>query len=419
MLRAVLDAFGRTRFAAEMLDRLPVGSGLVRAGGLARSNAAVLAAWLAEQRTNRPITAVATTPAEAERWLADLSQLTDRPIALYPQREALGEEEHHVEIAGERTETIEALLGGRLDILVTTARATAERTAVPAALAAMRLELRRAEDQPLSAPVDQLLAMGYERVATVLEVGQFSVRGGIVDLYGFGMSAPTRAEWWGDVIESLRSFDLTTQRSGELLDVVTVLPVRTKPYEAAGPGLGPPVRRSLLELLPAGALLLVDSISAAGEEVSRAWREAEHHLEVARRTGEEVPARSDLFLDPEQWRPLATRYAQLALADEPVDLQAGFFPPERVDRDIKRLRSLLDGGLPTLILCDNEGQLERLSELLEEHGRASAAALTVGALDGGFVMPSLRVMTDHEIFRRARGLRRARGYRQGIGRGNG
>lgn len=201
MLRAVLDAFGRTRFAAEMLERLPVGSGLVRVGGLAGSSAAVLAAWLAEQRTNRLITVVATTPAEAERWLADLSQLTDRPIALYPQREALGEEEHHVEIAGERTETIEALLGGRLDILVTTARATAERTAVPAALAAMRLELRRAEDQPLSATVDQLLAMGYERVATVLEVGQFSVRGGIVDLYGFGMSAPTRAEWWGDVIE--------------------------------------------------------------------------------------------------------------------------------------------------------------------------------------------------------------------------
>ncbi len=413
MLRTVLDAFGRTRFAGEVLERLPAGSGVLRVGGLAGSSPAVLAAWLAEQRNNRLITVVATTPAEAERWLADLGQLTDRRVGLYPQREALGEEEHHVEIAGERTETIEALLGGRLDLLITTARATAERTAVPAALAAMRLELRRAEDQALSATVEQLLAMGYERVATVLEVGQFSVRGGIVDLYGFGMSAPTRAEWWGDVIESLRSFDLTTQRSGDLLDVVTVLPVRTKPFAPADSAPSePPVRRSLLDLLPAGALLLVDSISAGNEEVSRAWREAEHHLDVARRTGEEVPARGDLFLDPEEWRRLVTRFTQLALADEPVDLQAGFFPPEKVDRDIKRLRSLLDGGLPTLILCDNEGQLERLSELLDEHGRASAAALTVGALDGGFVMPSLRVMTDHEIFRRARRLRRPRRYRQ-------
>jgi transcription-repair coupling factor (superfamily II helicase) len=91
----------------------------------------------------------------------------------------------------------------------------------------------------------------------------------------------------------------------------------------------------------------------------------------------------------------------------------GFFPPERIDRDLARLRSLLAGTPPTLILCDNEGQLERMEELLEDGGRRSAgAALTVGALDGGFVLPSLRVLTDHEIFRRARRLRRPRRYRE-------
>jgi transcription-repair coupling factor (superfamily II helicase) len=146
--------------------------------------------------------------------------------------------------------------------------------------------------------------------------------------------------------------------------------------------------------------------------VTRAWREAEHHLEVARRLGEETPARSDLFLEPEIWRERVGRFGALTLGEEPVDLQAGFFPPEKIDRDIKRLRTLLDGDLPTLILCDNEGQLERLTELLDESGRPTAASLAVGALDGGFVMPSLRVMTDHEVFRRARRLRRARRYRQ-------
>jgi transcription-repair coupling factor (superfamily II helicase) len=88
-------------------------------------------------------------------------------------------------------------------------------------------------------------------------------------------------------------------------------------------------------------------------------------------------------------------------------------PPERIDRDLNRLRSLLHGTPPTLILCDNEGQLERLEELLEEGGRRPPnAQLAIGALDGGFIMPSLRVLTDHEIFRRARRLRRARRYRQ-------
>ena len=416
MLDPVLDAFGRTRVAREVVDRLPGPGDALRLGGLPGSSPAVLAAWIARERPTQLVTVVATTPSEAERWLTDLGQLTDRRVALYPQREALGEEEHHVEIAGERAETIEALLTGSLGFLVTTARATAERTAVPAMLQALRLDLRRAEASPPREAAAQLEAMGYQRVPTVTEVGQFSVRGGILDLYGFGMAAPTRIEWWGDVIESLRTFDLTTQRSGGEVAGITVLPIRATLPERVSPSLRPSVppstRLSVLELLPIGSLLLVDSITANAEEVARAWREAEHHLEVARRLGEEVPARADLFVAPDRWRELVDRFGHLGLREEPVDLQAGFFPPEKIDRDLKRLRSLLDGGLPTLILCDNEGQVERLAELLDEHGRPSAAVLIVGALDGGFVMPSLRIMTDHEVFRRARRLRRARRYRQ-------
>jgi hypothetical protein len=52
----------------------------------------VLAAWLAEESPQRLLTIISTTPADAERWLSDLQHLTDVPIALYPQREALEEE---------------------------------------------------------------------------------------------------------------------------------------------------------------------------------------------------------------------------------------------------------------------------------------------------------------------------------------
>ncbi len=411
MLQPVLDAFSRTRFARELLERLPGAGATLRLGGLPGSSPAVVAAWLRAERPTQLIVIVANTPSEAERWVADLGQLTDGGVALYPQREALGEEEHHVEIAGERTETLQALIAGALGILVTTARASAERTAVPAALAAYRLELARGAALPLRAVIEQLGSMGYSRVPTVTEVAQFSVRGGIIDLYGFGMATPVRAEWWGDVIESVRGFDLTSQRSGAEQEAVTVLPVRTV-AAAVSADRGASVRRSLLDLLPTGTLVLVDSSTSNAEEVARAWREAEHHLEVARRLGEDPPARAEIFLAPEQWGAALQRFAHLTLREEPVDLQAGFFPPEKIDRDVKRLRGLLDGGLATLILCDNEGQLERLSELLEEHGRPGGAMLAVGALDGGFVMPALRVMTDHEVFRRARRLRRVRRYRQ-------
>ncbi|HEU4649633.1 MAG TPA: transcription-repair coupling factor [Gemmatimonadales bacterium] len=427
-LNLVLDAFGRAPAVLDLAAKLPARGAALRLGGLPGSSGAVLAAWLARELPQRLFVVVAPSPGEAERWLTDLQLLTDQPVALYPQREALGEDEPHYEIAGERAETIEALLEGRLRILVTTARATAERTLVPAALEQTRLTLATGDRRPLGELVDGLEAMGYRRVPTVTEVAEFSVRGGIIDVYGFGMASPARLEFWGDEISSLRGFDLTSQRSLEELDRVTVLPISTKAVRDAADGDGAgtqrsraaaqrsskaPTRQTLLELLPADTLLLEEASGPDRDEVDRAWREAEHHLDIARKLGEEVPSREEIFEAPERWRERLSSFARLVLRGDAVDHQLGFFPPERVDRDLNRLRSLLGGTPPTLILCDNEGQLERLEELLEDDwARGPSATFAIGALDGGFVMPSLRVLTDHEIFRRARRLRRTRRYRQ-------
>jgi transcription-repair coupling factor (superfamily II helicase) len=270
----------------------------------------------------------------------------------------------------------------------------------------MRLVLeQKTGDVALSAVVARLQEMGYERVPTVTEVAQFSVHGGIIDVYGFGMAGPARIEWCEDEIVSLRTFDLDTQRSGDAITHVTVLPVRTETTGGVQPASA--VRSSLLELLPPDSLLVLDEEGALEREVQRAWEEAAHHLEVARRLGETVPPRGDLWLAPETWQARVERFARLAL-DE-VDPVARFpvVAPEVVDRDLRRLEQVLRTEPPTVILCDNQGQLERLEELLG----ADRARLAVGALDGGFVLPGVRVLTDHEIFRRARRLRRPRRYR--------
>ncbi|HJP57809.1 MAG TPA: transcription-repair coupling factor [Gemmatimonadales bacterium] len=418
-LQLILDAFGRAPSAADLRERLPGRGALLRLGGLPGSSGAVLAAWLAAVEAQRLLVIVAPSPGDAERWLTDLGHLTDLPIALYPQREALGEDEPHYEIAGERAETIEAILGGRLRIVVTTARATAERTLVPAALEALRLRLAVGERRPPAEVVRELEAMGYRRVPTVSEVAEFSVRGGILDVYGFGMAGPARLEWWGDDVSSIRGFDLTSQRSTDEMTGVTVLPIDTKAVRDGGDGRGgqgsrgKEKRSTLLELLPPDALLIEEATGPDADEVARAWNEAAHHLDVARRLGEDVPPRDAIFEEPDAWRRRIAAFPRLSIRDEPADLQMGFFPPERVDRNLNRLRALLGGPPATLILCDNEGQLERMEELLDDGGRRPAnATLAVGALEGGFVLPSLRVLTDHEIFRRARRLRRTRRYRQ-------
>ncbi len=412
-LPTVLDAFERTPAVRDLAARLPARGAALRLGGLPGSSGAVLAAWLAARFPQRLLAVVAPTPGDAERWLTDLAHLTDQGVALYPQREALGEEEPHYEIAGERAETIEALLQGRLRVLVTTARATAERTLVPAALERLRLTLAPGERRPPGDVARRLERMGYRRVPTVTEVAEFSVRGGILDVYGFGMAVPARLEWWGDDISSIRGFDLTTQRSLQELSEITVLPVGTDAVREEAEADGISSRLTLLDLLPSDTLILEEAFGPDYDEVRRAWSEAEHHLDVARRLGEEVPSRDTILVTPEAWAARLEGFPRLLLRDDQVDLQLGFFPPERVDRDLNRLRTLLVSPPPTLILCDNEGQLERLEELLDEGGRAQVrATLAIGALDGGFVMPLLRVLTDHEIFRRARRLRRSRRYRQ-------
>src|SRR5205807_3865584 len=108
--------------------------------------------------------------------------------------------------------------------------------------------------------VRRLEEMGYARVSTVTEVAQFSVRGGILDVYGFGMASPARVEWWGDDVASLRAFDLDSQRSGEAIERITVLPVRTE-ARTADAGVQPAAllpRQSLLDLLPSDSVIVLE-----------------------------------------------------------------------------------------------------------------------------------------------------------------
>ena len=407
----LLDRFDDLPATGALIARLPPPGNRVAVGGLPGSSPSALVATLARRLPRRVFAVVAPTPADGERWLADLQTLLDANAAvLYPQRESLGAEELHYELAGERVETLEALLRGAVQVLITTARASAERTAVPAALEQARLVLDVSKDERrLTETTQRLDAMGYARVPAVTEVAQYSVRGGILDVYGFGMAAPARIEWWGDEVVSVRSFDLDTQRSGEALTRVTVLPVKSASLPQAAASRESR-RNNLLELLPSDTIVVIDQESAVEREVERAWADAAHHLEVARRMGEEPPPRAELLIEPAAWRERLAALGRIAVAEAETEQRFPLAPPEHVDRDLKRLRAIVAGPPPTVILCDNEGQLERLEELIG----ADRAMLVVGALDGGFIMPALRVLTDHEIFRRARRLRRPRRYRSAV-----
>src|SRR2546430_549211 len=125
----LIDRFDELPATRALAERLPSPGSRIALSGLPGSSPAVLVAALARRFPQRVFVVVTPTPTDAERWLADARALAGDAAALYPQREALGAEEPHVEIAGERIETLEALLSGRVRMLVTTRRAAAEGTA--------------------------------------------------------------------------------------------------------------------------------------------------------------------------------------------------------------------------------------------------------------------------------------------------
>ncbi|HCR19080.1 MAG TPA: hypothetical protein DIU35_16500, partial [Candidatus Latescibacteria bacterium] len=87
-------------------------------------------------------------------------------------------------------------------------------------------ELKVGEEASLDTLIDHLVDIGYERVQQVTGMGQLSVRGGILDVCSFGNDHPLRVEFFGDEIDSIRGFDLGTQRSVEMLDSARILPCR-------------------------------------------------------------------------------------------------------------------------------------------------------------------------------------------------
>ena len=414
---SALSAF--TRLAAT----LPTRSGTLAVGGLAGSADAVLIAALAEREPNRLFVVVADQLPEAERWHADLqSVLGAESVALYPPREGFGEIEPHAEVAGERVETLEALAKGAVRVLLTTARAVQERTRLPRALADARLELKKGDVHRLEVLMFHLESVGFERVPLVEDVAQYSVRGGILDVYGFGMREPVRLEFWGDELVELRAFDVSSQRSTTPMDRVVILPIEVQGTEAEAKY----ARASLGELFPPGTLVILPMGTQLRAELDRTWGEAHHHLDLARRRGEDVASRDELLQAPPSAEAQVRSFPLLEIiAVSENDPRAVVFPlraPEPVERDMAKLGSIVRDGTPTLILCDNSGQAERLEELLEgsRGGDETRERLTlaIGVLAGGFILPprgaeGLRVLTDHEIFRRERRIRRARRYATG------
>jgi transcription-repair coupling factor (superfamily II helicase) len=310
------------------------------------------AAWVGEllaRDLGRPLLVVVPREADALAWI-EAARLFGREegVVYFPAPSLTPYQETEVSLLVRAQEAValDRACCGAATTVVATPRALFRRLPRAADFATAVREVRPGEDHPMDELVAHLARHGFRRTDLVYEVGDFAVRGGILDLFPPGEDAPVRLDFFGDTVESIRWFEPQSQRSEDTLSSVRLLPLYLFPGGAAeavdlaellamheGPELGPegaelieslrqrgafagwenylpllaPATVDLTEVLPSPLILAVDPPALATE--------VDHHVE---RLTADYTARRD--------------HGRLAA------------PPEELEQPEDRVRDLLDGA---------------------------------------------------------------------------
>jgi transcription-repair coupling factor (superfamily II helicase) len=263
-------------------------------------------------------------------------------------------------------------------VVVLTRGSLEDEVPTPAALQQLELRLRRTERLDREKLLKQLADAGYEHVPQVSARGQFAVRGGILDVFSFHHSLPVRIELFDDEIESLREFDLDSQISVQHLEHVTLL---------LGEAAAERASCKLEELIAERDL----TIDAEASWFAAQVRIMEHSEGVVTDGAEDY----------------STAFFDHGLGE----FEAGDFVVDEIKRErfFSQLREWRTDGWRVHVFCNNEGEIERLHDLLPPV-EADVLSFTVGTLDRGFTFPASKVaiLSDAELFGRYRNTRARR-----------
>ncbi len=207
--------------ASEFLQSLEKGRLPLAVSGLSSVHRALFCA--AGAQFGRSIIAVTPDEATATVMLGDLAAFGCR-AAIFPIRDFCFGDAHAVskEYEYRRVDTLSKILDGQLDILLVPAEAAVQYTVPPEVLRNNTISLSSGQEISPEALVDRLLSAGYTTSLEVEGAGQFSRRGGILDVFAVNMSVPVRIEFWGDEIDSISEFDTSTQRRTNALDDIKI-----------------------------------------------------------------------------------------------------------------------------------------------------------------------------------------------------
>jgi transcription-repair coupling factor (superfamily II helicase) len=321
---------------------------------------------------------------------------------------------YHPDFSGEETDNANVLqraeVLNRLNsrkkpvILVSYPGALFEKVVTKSELKRHTLSINQGDKLDLDFVNETLFEYEFKRVDFVTEPGEFSVRGGIIDIYSFSNEEPYRIEFFGDEVESIRTFDIETQLSVNQMKKASVMPnVENKHVEEK--------RQSFFEYIKSNSFILVENAELLKADLDELFRKAKLNFEnLTKDLKYSKP--SELFCDGEKMLTDLRAFNSIIfnstdLLNIPKDQSFEFetSPQPAFNKKFDLLIEDLNGhhkqNYTNLICCLNQQQAQRFHDIFEDMSFSNYQTMVLG-LHEGFIDHKSKLVcyTDHQIFER-------------------
>ena len=348
---------------------------------------------------------------EAGYFYHDLCQVMgDKQVLFFPSsyKRAIkyGQKDPASEIL--RTEVLSQATHHDLLYIVTYPEALAEMVVTRKQLDARRLTLEQNQTISVDAICKTLREFGFREVDYVYEPGQFALRGSILDVYSYSHEFPFRIDFFGDDIDSIRTFEVENQLSKERCDHVDIVPELTAEEE----------KESILKFLPDDTLLVTKDQQFVRESIERTYQEGfsqqamqermAEATEMEQRQIEKEMRRDSQIITGSQFALDAEPFRKILLKEEKASAVIRFNvkPQPLFHKNFELLTQTLEDyllqGFKLYILADSAKQQERLKDIFAEMKQGVEFIPVDKTLHEGFIDVDGRLclFTDHQIFDR-------------------
>ncbi len=394
--------------------------------GLIGSSKSIAASSVAEQVPGHHLFILEDKEAAAY-FLNDLEQLypDQKNILFYPASYRTPyqlEETDNANVVA-RAEVLEKINSGKNTWVVTYPQALFERVPTQKKLAENTMRVERGKSYSIDFFNELLLEYGFDRVDFVYEPGQFSIRGGIVDIFSFSNDEPFRVEFFGDEVDSIRTFDPVSQLSITNHIHFSIVPNVQQQLILSNHG-------TFLEFIGKQATIWLSSFEMVKTALEKDYDKAVRIYDQLPKNTVKHTIPSELYMHPTDWKDQLKAHnivefgpAYHFKANETITFETQPQPAFNKDFDLLKddLMARKKAGATNLIFSNQPKQIERLYQIFEDISQSSDSAGSEVdfkpinmALRGGFILPSLKLVcyTDHQIFERYHRFKLKEGFRQ-------